>query len=445
MLRSFRLANHRSVADEQELLLMPAWRSGRGVVPVTAIYGANASGKSNLVQGLAFMRSAVLNSFSQWDVDGHVPRQPFRLNPEGRSQPSVFVAELVVGDVPYVYGFAVDDDEVHEEWLYSYPEKRKRTIFSREGAKIVLGTTIGETKSKLEIMEELTRPNSLFLSAASRLNLDPLLPVYRWFSSDLTIHRPSLAPGPGLAGTVSDFLTRNPKSLDRLVSLLAAADVGITDIRVEEVIDQAARMMAEHLMVEIDDLVRRRESVRPRARADIDHDVDLLRRSQKMYESRSFGRRPRLKFVHGVEGELFGLDEESAGTRSWLELLPTVLDVLDGGEVMVVDEIDTSLHPLLTAQLVGLFQNPETNAKNAQLIFTTHDTSLLGTMIGDNALDRDQVWFVQKNSTGASEIYPLTDFKPRSDQNIERRYLGGSYGAVPVLDDEEFAKVVRAR
>jgi uncharacterized protein len=152
-----------------------------------------------------------------------------------------------------------------------------------------------------------------------------------------------------------------------------------------------------------------------------------------------------LRFEHGVEGELFELGDESAGTLSWLELLPVVLDALDEGVVVAVDEIDTSLHPLLTAQLVELFQDPETNSKNAQLIFTTHDTSLLGTMIGDKVLDRDQIWFVQKNSAGATELYPLTDFKPRQDQNLERRYLGGSYGAVPVLDHQDFVNAVRDR
>ena len=126
-------------------------------------------------------------------------------------------------------------------------------------------------------------------------------------------------------------------------------------------------------------------------------------------------------------------------------LLPMVLDALDEGAVVAVDEIDASLHPLLTAQLVALFQDPETNSKNAQHIFTTHDTSLLGTMLGDKVLDRDQIWFVQKNGVGATELYPLTDFKPRQDQNLERRYLGGSYGAVPVLDHQDFVNAVRDR
>jgi uncharacterized protein len=397
MLRSFRMANHRSIAEEQELLLMPAWRADKLVVPVTAIYGANASGKSNVISGLAFMKEAVLQSFARWDVDGGIPRKPFRLSTTSRTQPSVYVAELVVEGVPYTYGFSVDDGQVLEEWLYSYPEKRRRTLFSRKRRGISFGTTLGELKPKLEMLEELTRSNSLFLSAAARLNLDPLVPIYQWFQRSLRMRTATRRSF--LAQKVNRFLGENPANYDRLVALLAAADVGITGVRVEETVspDRFGALSLE------------------------------------------------LRFEHGAEGELFEAGDESDGTLSWLELLPVVLDALDKGAVVAVDEIDTSLHPLLTAQLVGLFQDPETNSKNAQLIFTTHDTSLLGTMIGDKVLDRDQIWFVQKNATGATELYPLTDFKPRQDQNLERRYLGGSYGAVPVLDHQDFVNAVRNR
>jgi uncharacterized protein len=441
VLRSFRLGNHRSVADEQELLLMPARQSEKLVVPVTAIYGANASGKSNMVSGLAFMRSAVLESFSRWEIEG-VPRRPFRLDPASRAQPSVYVAELVIDDVPYTYGFSIDDREVLEEWLYSYPEKRKRTLFSRKRGEISFGTSLGELKPKLEMLEELTRPNSLFLSAAARLKLEPLTPIYWWFQSGLRI-RSSGGQPVVLVETIENFLAKNPGNRDRLVSLLAAADVGITGIHVKDTRDP--HVLGDLAMIDdrIKALRAQLHSAGKRERSFIESDLlDLV--GKRGYLLEMFGRRrAELRFEHGVQDELFELGDESDGTLSWLELLPVVLDALDEGAVVAVDEIDTSLHPLLTAQLVGLFQDPETNAKNAQLIFTTHDTSLLGTMIGDKVLDRDQIWFVQKNSAGATELYPLTDFKPRQDQNLERRYLGGSYGAIPVLDHQDFVNAVR--
>lgn len=422
---------------------MPARHAGQPVVPVAAIYGANASGKSNVIDGLGFMRSAVLQSFARWEVEGEIPRQPFRLNAKWRPQPSVYVVELVVENVPYVYGFGVDDDEVVEEWLYSYPEKRKRMLFSRDRGDIRFGTTLGELKPKLEMLEELTRPNSLFLSAAARLNLDPLLPVYRWFRSGLRIRRSTRILDIGLAEKVQRFLARKPDNLTRLVSLLAAADIGITNVRIEETDDLRWLNRAARINSKILELTEQLAAASQEQRRAVQYELSDLRAEQHYLERRGAQRRAELRFVHGVEDELFELGDESAGTRSWLELLPTVLDALDLGEVVVVDEIDASLHPLLTAQLVGLFQNRETNDKGAQLIFTTHDTSLLGTMIGNSALDRDQVWFVQKNDSSATEIYPLTDFKPRKDQNVERRYLGGSYGGVPVLVGDDFVNAVR--
>lgn len=451
MLRSFRLANHRSIADEQELLLMPARQSEQLAVPVTAIYGANASGKSNVISGLAFMRDAVLQSFSRWETDEGVPRKPFRLNPAGRTQPSVYVAELVVDDVPYTYGFSVDDSEVLEEWLYSYPEKRRRTLFNRQRGEISFGTTLGELKPKLEMLEELTRSNSLFLSAAAQLNMEPLIPVYQWFRHGVLLRSSREGSLPRLASRVRAFLAKHPGNRDRLVSLLAAADVGITDVHVK---DAADPRLLDRLAVaddrinetahQLDDVLEKGPEA-SNEREKLNSRLSLLRAERDFLLRDMHRNKAELRFEHGVEDELFGIDDESDGTRSWLELLPVVLDVLDEGSVVAVDEIDTSLHPLLTAQLVGLFQDPETNPKNAQLIFTTHDTSLLGTMIGNKVLDRDQIWFVQKNSAGATELYPLTDFKPRPDQNLERRYLGGSYGAVPVLDHQDFVNAVRDR
>lgn len=147
-----------------------------------------------------------------------------------------------------------------------------------------------------------------------------------------------------------------------------------------------------------------------------------------------------------VDGEEFVLpvESESAGTKTWLNLVSTGLTAVLGGNAVWVDEIDISLHPMLTAKLISLFQDPELNPRGAQLIFTTHDASLLGTMLGEQVLSRDQVWFVEKApATGAAELYPLSDFKPRKGENFERRYLAGSYGAVPLLPETAFEDMLR--
>ncbi len=403
MLRSFRLGNHRSFRDEQELLLMPASPGDeRPAVPVAAVYGANASGKSNLFSGMTLVMKAVLNQHPSIIRNGIEVgfQDAFRPNADAEPRPSTFVFELIAEGVPYTYGFLLEGTEIVEEWLYSYPEKRKRVVFERDRAGIKFGTTVADLKSKLDVLEELIRPTALFLSVCDRLELGPLMPVYRWFSSGILVSDVGRSFGSHFAqSAVGDYLLRNPEKRQRMVSLLNVADVGIVDIVVEK-----------------------REAL------DIPHNTgtDLL-----------------LSFLHGPARERFNFHDESAGTRNWIGLLPQVLSALDNGLVLLVDEVDASLHPLLTAKLVGLFQDPGVNTHGAQLIFTTHDTSLLGTMLGEQVLDRDQIWFVDRDGEGASTLYPLTDFKPRKDQNTERRYLAGSYGAVPILGD--FAEALRSR
>jgi predicted ATPase len=419
------MGNHRSFRDEQELLLMPVYDKARLVLPVAAIYGANASGKSNLLDGLQFMATAVTDSFQRWDADGGVPRQFFRLDPAQAEQPSVFVVGLTIDDVPYTYGFAVENDLVAEEWLYSYPVKKKRVLFERERQDIKFGSTVADLKNKLELLEEINRPNSLFLSVAAQSNIEPFAPVSRWFRSNLRFRRPGRRRSSELmAQRLHNYLTSNPADNPRLVALLAAADVGIIGLAV-----YALDAFAFREVMFTSDLPFEQLN---------EHHVSTLTMLERE-------RRPRVLLTHkGDEDVLFDLDDESDGTRSWLDLLPDVLTVLREGNILLVDEIDASLHPLLTAQLVGLFRNDESNPNGAQLIFTTHDASLLGTMLGEEVLARDQIWFVEKGAKGASKLYSLSDFKPRADgENHERRYLGGSYGGVPVLSDWDFVDAVR--
>jgi uncharacterized protein len=406
VLRSFRVANHRSIRDEQELILLPAYHDTDSVVPVVAIYGANASGKSNLLDALHFMAQAVRDSFGRWSPEGGVPRRPFKLDPQAAAEPSTFVVELLIQGVRYTYGFVVDDRHVLEEWLYSYPEKRKRVLFERAGDEIKVGTTVPDLRAKLEVLEGLTRSNALFLSLAAQSNVEQLMPVHACFARSLGFRSQSSELD---MVRVADFLQSSPDNRARLVELVRVADVGVSDLVLEDDADMQERVEL------LADYVKRR-----------------ARRSRRQ-----------IRFVHTLGGELFKIDDESDGTKSWLRLLPVVLAALDGGKVLVIDEVDTSLHPKLTAQLARLFQDPETNPNHAQLIFTTHDTSLLGTMLGEEVLKRDQVWFVEKDQEGASKLYPLTDFHPRKGENTERRYLGGSYGAVPIFSDTDFADAVR--
>ncbi|WP_158843069.1 AAA family ATPase [Saccharothrix deserti] len=459
------MGNHRSFHDEQELLLMPVYAKDREVLPVAAIYGANASGKSNLLDGLKFMADAVRDSFAQWRPGGGVPRRPFKLDPAAREQPSIFVAEIVEGGVRYTYGFEVDDERVLSEWLYSYPEKRKRVLFDRSRDHVKFGKTVTDATFKMEVLEELLRPNALFISLAAQSNVAALVPVYQWFTRRLSFRldgEPS-----NLEAGVAHFLREYRSLHDQLVELLSVADFGISDIGLNpeaglDLLVDRYKVEAGHnqrLLVGLRERLATIEGQRAgRHRSDqLDDERRAIHHEITHVQERYFDSRNRLdqlerevergrhqvRLSHGRGSELFRLDEESAGTRSWLGLLPAVLLVLREGGVLVIDEIDASLHSLLSARLVALFNDPETNVADGQLIFTTHDATLLHPPLADEVLDRDEVWFVEKDQKGASTLHPLSDFKPRREDNLERRYLAGQYGGVPHVYEEHFVNAVR--
>jgi uncharacterized protein len=423
MLIEFRVENHRSLRDEQ-VLTMEAGRIGdeadprprrvagssESLLPVVVLYGANASGKSNVLAGLQFMRDAVLDSQRHWAPDAGVPRDPFAWGPT-RAAPSLFEVAVLVDDVRYEYGFEASDSRFSEEWLYAWPNGKKQLWFERDEDNFKFGDHF---KGENKLLEGLTRPNVLFLSAAVQLKHVQLQPIYEWFRRMQSFRVISTRPTypsrlpiemileavlqqlldedevaiaqespPFQDGETADFLLKGFRAL------LSNADFGILDFR----IDKSDTPKGQ----------RRR-----------------LRRIQLKHQSNS-------------EDAWLPLDEESRGTQMLFNLGWHILAAIRTGGVVVVDELESSLHPILGQRIVGLFNDPETNPRNAQLIFTTHDTNLLGTTLGEPALRRDQVWFTEKDSEGASILYPLTDYKPRKAENLERGYLQGRFGAIPFL------------
>lgn len=430
MLRSFRLANHRSFRDEHELLLMPSYGNDRDVVRVAAVFGANASGKSNLLDGLRLM-STLVRGWSTREPGSGIERSPFRLAPKSLLEPSSFAVELVLDGVRYVYGFAVDDERVIREWLHAYPLNRRRVLFDRDGPSIDFGATVTQ-RTRVEAIKGLLTDDTLFLAMVARLKLDQYQPVVKWFHRSLLFVRPYQyreVPGVRPDERLARFVERSDTDRAMFLELARVADVGISDIAVEYVDDPRAAEEAEALQAI---MARLRDEM-----ADADQERPDLAKELGRARSRMdfFGKqlqRPRLLLIRG--GVRFELDDESEGTQLWLHLLPHVITGLGSDRTLVIDEIDTSLHPLLVRKLVGLFRNTALNVGRAQLLFTTHDAFLLAPVAGEPGLERDEVWFVDKHPDGASELYPLTDFKPRTEHNLARRYLGGAYGAVPILD-----------
>jgi uncharacterized protein len=448
MLRSFRVANHRSIRTEQELLLMPAYDKTRPVVPVAAIFGANASGKSNLLDALRFMQHAVRHSYAKWEPGTGIPRAPFKLDPAAAAEPSVYVVELLVEGVRHIYGFEIDDEKVREEWLYAYPRGRRRIVFDRHGDDVRRGSTLSDSRALRSVLAGLTRSNALFISTAAHTNQDEVMPVYEWFQRSLLWFDSYTETG---WRQFAERVTAEAVTRREIVDLVRLADLGIQDIRVEPELRlqeasfaaSTARLSMARQVAHEAEAALRAMAVESAERAKVAEQARHAWAEQMAAEdacvvaaailesSRRHG--APMRFVHGSSGASLGLDDQSAGTKSWILLVTAAQDALERGALLIVDEIDSSLHPRLTARLIELFRDERSNPRSAQLLFTTHDATLLGTTFGDEILARDQIWFVEKSREGKTSLFPLTDFHPRKNENTERRYLGGSYGAVPAV------------
>ncbi|MFJ3790149.1 ATP/GTP-binding protein [Kitasatospora sp. NPDC090091] len=426
MLMRFRVANHASLLAEQELSLVATDEhediavtevasAGVQVLPALAILGANASGKSNVLKALAYMRHAVLESHARWLPDGGTSRTPFLLAAAGRAAPSAFAVDIALDGVHYEYGFEVDDRQVREEWLRSFPEGRPRRLFERSVAED--GSSHYEYgpsfRGRKRLIEDVVRPNSLYLSAGAGNNHEVLRRIHRWFHRGLRV-----ALDANFAARIQEtrrLWDESDLHRDRLRGLLQFADLGITDLSIteEEWDDERARQVRSAMRVLVPEIPE-------------DEAIEVKPA-------------PRIGFVHMAEGSPVTLDlaDESNGTRTWAGLLGPVIGALQDGSLLVVDELDARLHPHLAARLVALFQDPERNTSGAQLLFNTHDATLLAPQSEAN-LHRDQVYLAAKNPrTGATELTALVDFKVRDGvENLEKRYLAGRYGALPFFDEE---------
>ena len=403
MLLRFVVVNHLSIQNRQELSLVASALSDTEdglihcasspsgfVLPALVIYGANASGKSNIVDAIYTMRQMVLESHRAGKPGAGVAhRQHFRLDAASTASPSHFEMDFILGDVRHHYGFEATDEEFVSEWLFDYPSGRRRTLFERDGGEFRFGRAL---KGRNHILADLTRENSLFLSAAAQHGHEKLTSVFSYFLNMKGVM------GNAISGSlVSDALAHD--ELDpRVLDFLDEADTGVVDYRqvVEELTESERELMSKLSAL-----------------------VDLPTPSEH---------RSRIELAHrGSEKDVyFELERESAGTRRLLLILTWLFESLDSGSPLVVDELDLSLHTEASQALLSLFCSPSTNPSGAQLVATIHDTNLLAAP----KLRRDQVWFAEKEN-GATRTYPLTDIRTRKGDNLERGYLQHRYGATP--------------
>jgi predicted ATP-dependent endonuclease of OLD family len=438
----FRVGNHRSIRDEAEISLVST--SFKGAAPpdgdwsqatlrVLGIYGPNASGKSNLLDAIDFACTAVRQSATAWGDSDHFKFQPFRLDVEAARKPSLYEFDLVIHGIRYTYGFLSNREGVQREWLYSFPHGRRRRLFERESPDASDMEFSRELAGENVRIARLTRPNALFLSVAANSNHKLLTAIQRHIGRDISYARYSYQDQSSRMYWTRKLLEQ-PVMLLRAQSLLRLADFGIQELRLhEEELDEKLRSLFRHLWESLNEGAPDAEETSQRDAQEIIHsEVEFVERVQKS-----------LRFMHAGKGDdySFAPHEESSGTLAWLSLAVPALFALDSGQTLMVDELDASLHPRLSAALIAMFKDEAINRSAAQLVFTSHDATLLG-RFSQSPLATEEVWFCEKNDTGATEIYALAEFSTRSEDNFERRYLQGRYGAVPMISSQDLRKAV---
>ena len=413
MLLRFGVSNHLSIRDSQELSFVPSSlkdaREGLidcpaapngSLLPAAVIYGPNASGKSNLINAIHTMCSMVLTSQTKGEPGGGVPRHPFKLDPACSQMPSRFDIDFVVDGVRHHYGFKASSKAFESEWLYAFPKSQRRTLFERDGDEFRFGRGL---RGQNNDIAGLTRPNSLYLSAAAQNSHEQLSRIFGFFRSMLGVRGVAVH-----SGMASGQLTKQGMD-SRVIDFLKNINTGVITYRRKETeLPEEVRTANQEIFAVL------KRVVGPRG----DFEMDLG------------DKHVTIELAHqGRDGEVvyLELDRESAGTRRLLILLGLAYKALDKGRPLYIDELDASLHTQASAAVLKLFCSPGTNPKGAQLIATTHDTNLLESSV----LRRDQVWFTEKDSEGATQLYPLIDIRTRKGDNIERGYLQGRYGAVP--------------
>ena len=424
MILKFQVTNHRSIRataeisfvatslKEQSESLVPCSYTKHGVLPVLALYGANASGKSNLLDGMAFFRHTILRSFVDGDTESGMAQRPFLLDDESRKQASTYIADFVLNGVKHQYGFSITSERVVEEWLYQFPKQARQILFYRkagEETEFFFGRNL---KGKNREVEAITRSNTLFLSAAMKAGHVELLPIATYFKDFIQFR---LSPGSEPAQMLGEIFKTDAILKNEITKYLGIADTGIIEIDVVENEFSASEM---DFINEISNTFEKFS------------DIDL-----KKIKSLEHGFNINLKH-NSEDGNLRSLnfDDESLGTQYFISILVPMLDVLKKGKLLVLDEITTSLHTLLARKLVTLFMDTNINTKGAQLLFSTHDTNLLA----PGLLRRDQVWFSEKSvNTSETVIYPLTDIKTKNTDNIERGYIQGRFGGIPFIPDNQ--------
>ena len=422
ILLRFTFRNHRSFRDEavfdltrsslKTLKLPEGTRWADHVHHVDGVYGANASGKSNLLDALRYALIAIKSSASTWLGAPKFPRAPFALNPARLGNLSEYELEFVAQGRRYIYRFSVDTEGIRDESLKVVGEQRWTSLLKR--------TQDGKV-ARVSGLARVAR-RELALSRAAEMDHEALAPIRRDLVEGFDVYRVGDREVRARVEQITERLVEGGLEFDELVALARIADTGITSIHVEEreAPEEVRRVFRAFI-----------QQIQGNARDSTNADgaPGQQTEAQDARLAREFIAR-NLAFTHGREGADLRERDESTGTMAWLALGTAVLDALRNGRVLVVDELGAALHPDLSRIIVDWFEDPDVNATGAQLVFTSHDMSLMGRGSGERD-KREQVWLVEKDAEGASELVNLGEFTLQSKSNVPKQYLEGRFGAVP--------------
>ena len=384
--------------------------AGKRWIKGLALYGANASGKTTILEAFEALADMVKTSAKMTDPKEPIAQiKPFALSPGQPVSPTAFAVVFVADDVRYEYRVAATRERIWHESLRAFPNKVEQLWFSRDW-NVVAGNYDWTPEQPSGFrrdtqLEGYTLSNTLFLSRAVASNRTELEPVFRWFKDRVVFMDLSARSQMGVGYTLGQLAEHTPLS-SRIIELLRHADLGVTSAKAIEQRPPTKDLkdleeLAAHLPPEVQDRLREEKWLQP----------ELTHRGSKAAEV-------------ALPWPL-----ESAGTHRYFSLVGPWLDILSNGYTVCIDELETSMHPLMVRELLRLFFCPKENPKGAQILFTTHNPLLLDATL----LRRDQVWFTEKDAEGESHLYPLTDYSPRKGESLVRGYLAGRYGGVPFV------------
>jgi len=394
--------------DDSEGFVFPSNAIRENVLPIIALYGANGSGKTNFLRALSFFKRFICNSAKN-DLEGtSIPT--FRLNDEQMEGEQTFDIDFITDGLHYHYGFLLLDDEIVEEWLFSYSyvnRSSKTTLFHRDEREDDVYQFGKSLKGQNKNIAKMTSKHSLFLSVAAKLDHELLGVIQKYFLLEYNFRFSIDINEEKIADKIKRFELQ-----DEISEYLSQVQIGSHHLEVNEVeIDDVQLEMRDKLKTALQGMLQSDELEIEGISKKSENKIHLHRKNSK--------------------GELvpFSFSEESLGTKALISLLVAILRTLRTGGILIVDEIESSLHTLLTMKLVELFSNVDTNPNQAQLIFSTHETHLLSF----HGVRRDQIWFTERCVNGASHIAPLTDYKVPKESNLRNGYINGKFGGIPYL------------